>query len=71
MVMIPTGMMLGAKVSAIDWWLWNQFPVTLGNFIGGFLFVGLSLYWTYRPAAAPAPVPASELIAAGAAPARA
>lgn len=50
MFMIPTGMLLGAKVSGADWWWWNQIPVTLGNFVGGFLFVGLFLYWTYRPA---------------------
>jgi formate/nitrite transporter len=55
MFMIPTGMLLGAKVSFSDWWLWNQLPVTLGNFAGGFLFVGLFLYWTYKPAPAAAP----------------
>lgn len=49
MFLIPTGMILGAKVSFSDWWLWNQIPVTLGNFVGGFLFTGLFLYWTYRP----------------------
>lgn len=49
MFMIPTGMLLGAKVTVSDWWLWNQIPVTLGNFVGGFLFAGLFLYWTYRP----------------------
>jgi formate transporter len=50
MFIIPTGMMLGAKVSLADWWIWNQIPVTIGNLIGGFLFTGLFLYWTYRPA---------------------
>jgi formate/nitrite transporter FocA (FNT family) len=50
MFLIPTGMMLGAKVSLSDWWIWNQIPVTLGNLIGGFLFTGMLLYWTYRPA---------------------
>jgi len=50
MFVIPTGMLLGAKVSFSDWWLWNQIPVTLGNLVGGFLFTGLFLYWTYRPA---------------------
>lgn len=50
MFVIPTGMLMGAKVSIGQWWLWNQLPVTLGNFIGGFLFTGLFLYWTYRPA---------------------
>jgi formate transporter len=59
MFVIPTGMMLGAKVSIADWWLWNQLPVTLGNFIGGFLFTGLFLYWTYRPATATAPAAAT------------
>ncbi|MEO6995460.1 MAG: formate/nitrite transporter family protein [Lacunisphaera sp.] len=50
MFIIPTGMLLGAKVSFSDWWWWNQIPVTLGNLVGGFLFTGLFLYWTYRPA---------------------
>ncbi|HEU5077569.1 MAG TPA: formate/nitrite transporter family protein [Opitutaceae bacterium] len=49
MFVIPTGMLMGAKVSVAQWWLWNQLPVTLGNFVGGFLFTGLCLYWTYRP----------------------
>ena len=31
MFVIPTGMMMGAKVTVADWWLWNQIPVTLGN----------------------------------------
>lgn len=48
MFVIPAGMMLGAKVSVGDWWLWNQLPVTLGNFVGGFGFTGLALYLTYR-----------------------
>jgi formate transporter len=62
MFLIPTGMMLGAKVSLADWWLWNQIPVTLGNLVGGFCFTGFALYWTYKPATKPmrmtAPVPA-------------
>ena len=49
MFVIPTGMLLGAKVSISDWWLWNQIPVTLGNFAGGFLFTGLALYLTLKP----------------------
>jgi formate transporter len=54
MFLIPTGMMLGAKVTVADWWLWNQIPVTLGNLVGGFCFTGFALYWTYKPAATPA-----------------
>jgi formate/nitrite transporter len=60
MFIIPTGMMLGAKVTVANWWIWNMIPVTLGNMIGGFLFTGLFLYWTYRPAQEPsAPATAS------------
>jgi formate transporter len=50
MFVIPTGMLLGAKVSVYDWWVWNQIPVTLGNLIGGFVFTGLALHVTYKPA---------------------
>jgi len=49
MFVIPTGMMLGAKVSLSEWWMWNQIPVTLGNVVGGFFFTGLALYVTYKP----------------------
>jgi formate transporter len=63
MFIIPTGMMLGAKVTVADWWLWNQIPVTLGNLVGGFCFTGFALYWTYKPATAAAtgetPMPAT------------
>ena len=52
MFMIPTGMMMGAKVTISEWWLWNQIPVTLGNLIGGGIFTGLALYLTHKPRAA-------------------
>src|SRR5438094_9306670 len=47
MFVIPAGMLLGAHVSAGDWWLWNQIPVTLGNIAGGMLFTGLALHLTH------------------------
>ena len=47
MFLIPAGMMMGAKVTFADWWIWNQIPVTLGNIVGGLLFTGLALYITY------------------------
>jgi formate/nitrite transporter len=53
MFIIPTGMLLGAKISVYDWWAWNQIPVTLGNVVGGFVFTGLALYATYKPAQTP------------------
>ena len=62
MFVIPTGMLLGAKVSVYDWWVWNQIPVTLGNLVGGFVFTGLALYVTYKPrtdAASPVAIPAT------------
>jgi formate/nitrite transporter len=49
MFVIPTGMLLGAKVTVADWLLWNQIPVTLGNLVGGFIFTGLALYLTHKP----------------------
>jgi formate transporter len=49
MFIIPTGMMMGAKVTVSQWWLWNQIPVTLGNLVGGFTFTGLAIYTTYKP----------------------
>jgi formate/nitrite transporter len=48
--LIPAGMMMGAKVSIVDWIVWNAIPVTAGNIVGGFLFTGLAIYWTFRPA---------------------
>ncbi len=59
MFIIPTGMMLGAKVTIADWWLWNQIPVTLGNLVGGFCFTGFAIYSTYKPVTTPAAEPTS------------
>ncbi len=56
MFVIPTGMLMGAKVTVSDWWLWNQIPVTLGNLVGGFTFTGLALYATYKPATSAPPI---------------
>lgn len=60
MFVIPAGMLLGADVSFGDWWLWNQIPVLIGNFIGGALFTGALFYLSQKggglPAAAARPV---------------
>jgi formate/nitrite transporter len=58
MFLIPTAMMMGAKITIAQWWLWNQIPVTLGNLVGGFIFTGLALYLIHKPRkAAPLTMP--------------
>jgi formate/nitrite transporter len=57
MFIIPTGMMMGAKITVADWWLWSQIPVTLGNLVGGFIFTGLAIYVTHKPRTAKSPAP--------------
>lgn len=44
MFLIPAAMMIGADISFSDWWVWNQIPVTIGNFVSGILFTGLALH---------------------------
>ena len=48
MFAIPAGMLLGARVSVADWWIWNQLPVTLGNLVAGMVLTGFALYATHR-----------------------
>jgi hypothetical protein len=59
-------MMIGAKITLAEWWLWNQIPVTLGNLVGGFVFTGLALYVTHIPRlAGPAPLRVPAQVPAG------
>jgi formate/nitrite transporter FocA (FNT family) len=44
------GAISGALLGVYDWRVWDQIPVTLGNLIGGFVFTGLALYVTHKPA---------------------
>lgn len=53
MFVIPTGMLLGADISFSDWWLWNQIPVTVGNFIGGIIFTALTFHLITKPKKVP------------------
>lgn len=48
MFIIPSAMAFGAPISASSWWLTNEIPVTLGNFVGGFFFTGAAIGWIYR-----------------------
>lgn len=54
MFVIPAGMLLGAKVSLADWWVWNLLPVLAGNLIGGVTLTGLGLYFSLKKKASPA-----------------
>lgn len=47
MFVIPAGMLFGAKVTIAGWWLYNQIIVTAGNILGGLLFTGMAIYYTY------------------------
>ncbi|KAE8766158.1 formate/nitrite transporter family protein [Georgenia thermotolerans] len=56
---VPGAMMLGAPIGLGDWWLWNQIPALVGNFLGALVFVALAMYAAHRrPAPEVAPVPA-------------
>jgi formate/nitrite transporter len=60
MFLFPSGLMLHAKFSIMDYFIWNEIPTVLGNLAGGLAFTGLTLYATHvrtapsRTAAAPA-----------------
>ncbi len=48
MFIIPSAMLYGAPITLSDWWIGNELPVTIGNFVGGFVFTGLAIGWIYR-----------------------
>jgi formate/nitrite transporter FocA (FNT family) len=48
MFVIPTAIILGADISVQQWLQWNQFPVTLGNIVGGAVLTGLLLHCCNR-----------------------
>ena len=47
MFLFPTGLMLGGHFTIMDYLLWNEIPVVLGNLVGGLTFTGLMLYSTH------------------------
>jgi formate/nitrite transporter len=54
---IPSAMLFGAPITMYDFWVGNQVPVTIGNFLGGFLFTGAALGWLYSRKPAEEPIP--------------
>ena len=58
MFLFPSGLLLGADFTLWDYLIWNEIPTVFGNLVGGLVFVGLPLYFTYartRPRAVRAP----------------
>jgi formate/nitrite transporter len=47
MFLFPSGLMLHAKFSIMDYLIWNEIPTLLGNLVGGLAFTGLTLYTTH------------------------
>ncbi|MFO1180973.1 formate/nitrite transporter family protein [Ottowia sp.] len=57
MFLFPSGLMMGGNFSILDYFIWNEIPVVLGNLVGGIAFTGLTLYTTHaRTAPARSPV---------------
>src|SRR4051812_12938909 len=52
MFLFPSGLLLGAHFSWMDYFLWNEIPTVLGNLVGGLSFTGLTLYATHVRTAA-------------------
>jgi len=48
MYFVPAGIMLGAGVTWLQFFKWNLVPVTLGNIVGGLLFVGAVYSFCFR-----------------------
>ena len=67
MFLFPSGLMLHAKFSIMDYFIWNEIPTCLGNLVGGLAFVGLTLYATHARTSAPRQVPARNAQSIGAA----
>ena len=47
MFLFPSGLLLGAHFTIMDYLIWNEIPTVLGNLVGGLAFTGLTLYATH------------------------
>ncbi len=48
MYFIPAGIMLGANVTWAQFIQWNLIPVTIGNIVGGFIFIGAVYFYSFK-----------------------
>ncbi|MFD1504796.1 formate/nitrite transporter family protein [Georgenia yuyongxinii] len=46
---IPGAMLIGAPIGFGDWWLWNQIPALVGNFVGALTLVAMAMWVAHRP----------------------
>ncbi|NYD65504.1 formate/nitrite transporter family protein [Agromyces atrinae] len=53
MFLFPSGLLLGAQFTIMDYLVWNEIPTVLGNLVGGLVFTAIPLYVTYARAKAP------------------
>jgi formate/nitrite transporter len=47
MFLFPFALIMGGNFTILDYLLWNEVPVALGNAVGGLAFTGLALYFTH------------------------
>ncbi len=47
MFLFPFSMIMGGGFTFMEYIVWNELPTALGNFVGGFVLVGLPLYYTH------------------------
>ncbi len=47
MFLFPFSMIMGGEFTFMQYIVWNELPTALGNLVGGFLLVGLPLYFTH------------------------
>jgi len=52
MFLFPSGIIMGADFSFMDYIVWNEIPTVAGNLVGGLAFTGLTLYTTHVRTAA-------------------
>lgn len=47
MFLFPSALIMGGNFSIMDYLIWNEIPVVLGNLVGGISLTGLTLYATH------------------------
>ncbi len=52
MFLFPSGLLLGAEFTVMDYLVWNEIPTVVGNLVGGLVFTGLAIFYTHGRTAA-------------------